>query len=164
MPQFDFSNFIPQIAWLAVFFVILYFGIVQLTLPKLGRTVEAREAQVAGDIDHAAQAKDEADQVDTAYHADIAEAQEKSRAVVSSARDKAALSIEKKLAKADAVLAEAHAKAQDSLDKARIKAEADIESIAADAAGDIVTRLTGTKPTAAALKSAAKSALGTMEG
>lgn len=50
MPQFEVANFIPQIAWLVLAFAVLYFGIVGATLPKLARTVTAREDKVSGDI------------------------------------------------------------------------------------------------------------------
>ena len=48
MPQFEFGTvFIPQLFWLAVFFVVLYFGIVRLTLPRLGKVMDERIVQGA---------------------------------------------------------------------------------------------------------------------
>jgi F-type H+-transporting ATPase subunit b len=63
MPQFDLANFVPQLVWLTIFFAVLYFGIVRLTLPKLAKTMDAREGQVANDIATAERAKGEADQM-----------------------------------------------------------------------------------------------------
>ncbi len=65
MPQFDFANvFVPQFAWLALFFVVLYFGVVQRTLPKLGKVMGQREDQISGDIAAAQAAKTAADAID----------------------------------------------------------------------------------------------------
>ncbi|MFS2111894.1 hypothetical protein ACCC88_19540, partial [Sphingomonas sp. Sphisp140] len=77
MPQFDFANvFLPQLVWLAIFFAVLYFAVVLPTLPKLGRTMQAREDQVTGDLDAAEAAKASADKLAADYEAGVAEAQE----------------------------------------------------------------------------------------
>ena len=65
MPQFEFATvLVPQLFWLAVIFAVLYFGVIRLTLPKLGRVMESREAKVTGDLDSAAHAKAERDAKD----------------------------------------------------------------------------------------------------
>jgi F-type H+-transporting ATPase subunit b len=69
MPQFHLDNFVPQLAWLAIFFAILYFGIVRLTLPKLGKTLDAREDRISGDLSTAERAKGEADALSASYAA-----------------------------------------------------------------------------------------------
>ena len=159
MPQFDFANFLPQMVWLAIFFVILYFGIVRLTLPKVGRVMQAREDQVAGDIATAEQAKAQADRMAADYDAGVASAQEAARARLGDARASAAAALEAKLKKSNDALATKSAKAQASLDTARDAAFGQIESVAADAASDIVERLTGKRPAADAAAKAARSAL-----
>jgi F-type H+-transporting ATPase subunit b len=159
MPQFELSNFVPQIAWLAIFFAILYFGIVRLTLPKIGRVVDDREAKVTGDLSAAEAAKANADMIEAAYHADIAEAQAKARAAVAEARGKAAKATEAKLAAADAAADAKIVEAQARIDKARDEASASIEAIAADAAADIVERLTGKRPDGTVAAKAARAAI-----
>ena len=135
MPQFEFANFLPQMVWLAIFFAILYFGVVRLTLPKVGRVMSAREDQVAGDLDTAEKAKAEADRMAAAYEADVAEAQAGARARLAEAQAKAGKQLEAKLAESNAVIEARSAKAQASLDAARDKAMGEIEGVAADAAG-----------------------------
>ncbi len=159
MPQFDLDNFVPQLAWLALFFAILYFGIVRLTLPKLGRTITAREDKVAGDLSTAEQAKGEADAMAARYAADIDEAHKAARGAIGDAKAKAALSVEKAVAAANAVLAEKAAAADATLAAARGKAMGEIEGVATDAASAIVERLTGRRPDAALVSNAAKTAL-----
>ena len=160
MPQFDFHHvFWPQVAWLAVFFAILYFGVVRLTLPKLGRTMTAREDKVTGDIGAAETAKGEADRIAADYDEDIARSQDAARATLNEARAAATTAIEKKLAASNAKLSAHLADAQASLDVARSKAMGEIESVAASAAADIVEKLTGKRPADSAANSAARAAL-----
>jgi F-type H+-transporting ATPase subunit b len=159
MPQFDLANFVPQLAWLAIFFAILYFGIVRLTLPKLAKTMDAREGQVANDIATAERAKGEADQMAATYAAGIDDAHKSARAAIAEAKAKAAASVEEAVAAGNAVIAEKAAAADASLSMARSKALGEIESVAADAASDIVERLTGKRPDTKTVAAAAKSTL-----
>jgi F-type H+-transporting ATPase subunit b len=161
MPQFDFANPIvwAQLAWLGLAFLILYFGIVQLTLPKLVKTLDARESQVAADIATAERAKSDADRMAQVYANSIEEAHNLARASITEAKAKAAVSVEKAVAAGNAVIAEKAAAADASLSKARKKALGEIESVASDAASDIVERLTGKRPDSKTMAIAAKSAL-----
>ena len=57
MPQFDPASFVSQLFWFGVIFTLLYFAVVRPTLPKVGKVIDAREAQVGGDLDRAEAAK-----------------------------------------------------------------------------------------------------------
>jgi F-type H+-transporting ATPase subunit b len=159
VPQFDLANFVPQLVWLAIFFAILYFGIVQMTLPKLGRTMAAREDQVTGDIAAAERAKAEADTTAASYAESIDAAHKAARSSIGEAKAKAAANVEAAVKAGNAALAEQAAAADAKLAVARNKALGEVESVAADAAADIVERLTGTRPDAALVSNAAKSAM-----
>ncbi len=160
MPQFDFHHvFWPQVAWLAVFFAVLYFGVVRLTLPKLGRVLDARQDKMTGDIAGAEKAKAEADRIAADYDAEVSTAQDAARARLADARVKASAAIEQKLATANKALSEQALEAQTALDAARTAALGEIELIAGSAAADIVEKLTGRRPEEAATASAARAAL-----
>jgi F-type H+-transporting ATPase subunit b len=161
MPQFDFANPIvwAQLAWLGLAFLILYFGIVRMTLPKLAKTLDARESQVTNDIATAERAKGEADQMAAAYADGIEDAHKAARAAIAEAKAKAAASVEKAVAAGNAVIAEKATAADASLSKARSKALGEIEAVASDAASDIVERLTGKRPEPKLVAAAAKTAL-----
>jgi F-type H+-transporting ATPase subunit b len=160
MPQFEFSTFLPQMVWLAIFFVDLYFGVVRLTLPKVGRVIEAREDQVSGDVSAAQSAKAESDRMAADYDAGVAAAQDAARARVTEARTTAALAIEAKLKAASQAIEAKTATAQAELDAARSSALGEVEGVAASAAADIVERLTGKRPADAVAAVAARGALG----
>ena len=147
MPQFDVANFIPQLAWLTLFFAILYFGIVQATLPRIGRVVDGREAQVKGDIAQAESAKIEADKVREAYQATMAEARRNAQLAVSEAQSSAMLATEKKLHDADAIIHQRLTEAETALAASREAVAAEMESVSAEAAAEIVALLGGKRPT-----------------
>ena len=156
MPQFNLDNFVPQLVWLTIFFAILYFGIVRLTLPKLGKTMTAREDQVAGDLSTAERSKADADAMAATYAAGIADAHASARAAIAEAKAKAAASVESAVAAGNVELEEKAAAADAALSLARDNALGEIEGVATDAAADIVERLTGKRPAAALVVDAAK--------
>lgn len=159
MPQFVPANFLPQFVWLVAAFAILYFLIVQATLPRLGRTIAAREGKVSGDIDAAQQAKTESDRVHQAYEAEMAEAHASAAATVAEAQAEVTKETEAKLAEANAGL---HAKADAAaaqLEAARGAALVEIERIAAEAAAAIVARLSGEQPDESSARAAVRDAL-----
>src|ERR1044072_5287992 len=98
MPQFELEHFIPQLAWLALFFAILYFGIVRFTLPKVGRVITAREDAIGSDISTAERAKREADEIRTAYEASVAKVHADAQASIAEAKANAARAAESRLA------------------------------------------------------------------
>ncbi len=159
MPQFNLANFVPQLAWLAVFFAILYFGIVKLTLPKLGKVMNEREHKVGADIAGAEQAKQQADEIARQYEASIAEAQANARSAVSAAKAEVSRSVEKRLSALAATLGERQQQAEAELAEARSKAMAEIETVAAEAAAEIVTLRTGKRPAETETVAAASKAL-----
>lgn len=161
MPQFDFANvFIPQLFWLAILFAILYFGVVRLTLPKLGKVMEARENKVTGDIEAAEQSKLASDKMNEDYQVGLTAARDNARSLLADAKSAAAVSIEKKSSAAQAKADQAIAAAQAEIEKARSSAMVEIEAVAAEGASAIVERLTGKAPTSATVAKATKTVFG----
>lgn len=154
MPQFDLANvFWPQVAWLGVLFAVLYFGVIQFTLPKLGKVMESREAKISGDLAAAKTAKEAADEVDAAYHAEMAASRDQARAAIAEAKAAAAKASEAKLVKA-AEAADAHiAQAEARIAKSVNGAQAKLRDAAAESAQAIVAKLTGVEPAIDAAKS-----------
>ncbi|WEK47295.1 MAG: ATPase [Candidatus Andeanibacterium colombiense] len=153
MPQFDFAHvFWPQVAWLAVFFVVLYFGVVRLTLPKLDKVMGQREDKIGGDLDVARASKDQADAIQAAYEAELAAARDAARLAISDAKADAAKASEKRLAtageKADKLLADAEGRIAGAV----AAAEQSLRDAAAEGAQAIVARLTGATPAVAGLR------------
>lgn len=154
MPQFQLDNFLPQLAWLALSFIILYFGVVKLTLPRIGRVMDEREQTVDSDLSTAEAARADAGRIRADYAEGIAQAQSQAQGQVTEAKAKVGKKIEKKLAKVNAELDEKLVAAQAAIAASRDSAMAEVERIAGEAAAEIVERLTGAKPTEADLAKA----------
>ena len=160
MPQFQFGEvLVPQLVWLAIFFAILYFGIVKLTLPRLGRVMEEREGVVTGDLGAAETAKAEADRMQSSYDAGIGEAQGRARTALGEAKAAAARSVEARLAEVDQGLQLRQRASEEELAAARSRALGEIENVAAETAADVVERLIGVRPEPAQASAAATRAL-----
>lgn len=160
MPQFDFANvFVPQLFWLAVFFVVLYFGIVRLTLPRLGKTMDQRAAKIDGDLEAARQAKDAADELTVAWHADMDNTREQARAHVVAAKSEAAKVNEARIGAADAQSAARIEEAEARIAAAVAEARASVREVATESARDIVAKLTGREPSTARVAAAVDASL-----
>ena len=159
MPQFNLANFPAQIAWLALFFAILYFVIVRATLPKLGRVIDNREGKIAGDIAAADTADTDAARVREGYEAEMAAAHARAHEAVNAAKEQSTRDTEGRLGTAKDALDTKQVAALDALEASRARATDQIERIAADATAEIVQRLTGARPDAAEARAAARAAL-----
>jgi F-type H+-transporting ATPase subunit b len=147
MPQFDFAHvFWPQLVWLALFFAVLYFGVVRLTLPKLGKVMTEREDRIAGDIASAKAAKEAADEVDARYHTDMAASRDQARLAIAEAKDQAARNSQARLAEVNAAAEGQLAEAEARIAKSVKAAQAALHDAAAESAQAIVAKLTGIEP------------------
>jgi F-type H+-transporting ATPase subunit b len=159
MPQFDFGNvFVPQLFWLAVFFIVLYFGIVRPTLPKLGRVMDERTGKIDADLAAAQAAKQSADELGEAYRRDLERDRETARDALAKAKEQAAHEREKRLAEADARINARVGEAEERIAAARSDAGASLRAVAIETTQAIVAKLTGTTPSPEAVAGAIDSA------
>ncbi|MBL8773876.1 MAG: hypothetical protein JNK30_20990 [Phenylobacterium sp.] len=156
LPQFDFAQWPGQIAWFLIVFFALMAFIRFFAAPKVGGTIEAREAKISGDIAEARRMKEEADAQAQAAAAEAAQARAGAQRVAAEARAKAQAEIAARLAEEEAKLAAAGAEAEARIAKAREQAMTNVAGIAGDTAQAIVAKLTGKPATAAELAGAAK--------
>lgn len=154
MPQFDPASFISQLFWFGVIFTLLYFVVVRPTLPKVGKVIEARETQVAGDLDCAETAKGAADTLRADHEAAMKAARDAAQAAVAQARDAAAKAADTQLKALNVRLdADAEAAAA-SLDLARASARAGLENTVAELTSEAVAKLVGIAVTPADVSAA----------
>ena len=151
--------FFSQLFWLLLVFGIIYFVIGRGMVPKIQAVVDQRDKTIADDLAAAQRARDEAEAVEAAYRERMAAARSDSMKVAQAAKDKGAKDAEKKLnavdAKIGAKMAEAEARIRASVDKAM----GEIETVAAEAARELVGKLTGASVGAAEARQAVKAAL-----
>jgi F-type H+-transporting ATPase subunit b len=150
---------LSQIFWLLIVFGGIYVVIGRGMLPKIEATVDLRDRKIADDLAAAKAAHAGADTLDEQYRTTLEASRAEAQKSVQVAKDKAARDAEKKLAKADADVAAKLAAAEADLGAAKTSAMAEIEAVAADAARDLVARLSGTSVSAAEAGKAVKAAL-----
>jgi F-type H+-transporting ATPase subunit b len=143
VPQFDSTTWLPQLAWLAAIFVVLYFAVIRPTLPKVGRVIDEREGRVASDLDAAEAAKGEADAIRTRYDTGMAAARDAAQARVATAQAQAVGAAEVRLKDLAAVIDGKATAATTRLNGARDTARATLAATTTELTAQAVMRLTG---------------------
>src|SRR4029077_9749385 len=82
MPQLDIHTFAPQLVWLTIAFLVLYFVMSRLAVPAISDTLARRQAKIQGDLDAAEKANEETRALVAAYQKRLAEMREEARGVV----------------------------------------------------------------------------------
>lgn len=153
------STYAGQIFWLLIVFGLIYFGIGRAMLPKIEATVDMRNAKVAGDLAAAEAARVAADATEEAWRTKMAAAKAESQAETAAAKAKAAAAAEKRVKAADTKAAKKLADAEATIRASTDAALTSIEGAAAEAAQDLVAKLSGAKITTTAAAAAVKQAM-----
>ena len=148
-----------QIFWLLLTFGFVFFVIGLGMVPKVQGTAAARDAKISGDLAAAKAAFARADEAEADYRDRDAESRTAAQAVMAKAKAEAAKASEARLAAADADVAARSAAAEARIQAASSAAMAEIETVAADAARDMVARISGVNASDEAARNAVKAAL-----
>ena len=82
MPQFDVTTFLPQIIWLVISYLVLYFLMAKVALPRIGGILEERQARIDDNLDAAQSLRNESNAEAEAYKESMAEAREQARSTI----------------------------------------------------------------------------------
>lgn len=152
MPQFDPSSFASQIFWLLLAFVIFYWLMSRVAIPRIAEVLEARSDRITNDLERAEHLKKETDGVIKAYEAALSKARGEAAEVIGlTQQDIAALTADRQSAFL-ARLAKRVEEAEGQVATAKEEAKAQIRDVAVEAVAATMERLTGAKPPAAALR------------
>ena len=158
-PPFDSSTFPSQLVSLAVAFVVLYIIVSRFAVPRVGGIIEARHNAIEGNLAEAQKLRDQSDAALKAYEGELAAARSRAQAIGNETREKLNASAEAERKSLEEKLAGQLADAEKQIAATRTAAMRNVKSIAADAAGAIVQRLTGTTPDSATVKKAVDASL-----
>jgi F-type H+-transporting ATPase subunit b len=153
------ETYASQIFWILVFFGFIFFVIGRGMVPKVMQTVEVRDKRIADDLIAAEAARKAADAEEEAWRVQASNQRAEAQALIAKAKAEAAKATEARLAQAGAVIDKRLAEADERIAQARTGALGEIESVASEAAGDIVARLAGITVDAAAARAAVKEVL-----
>jgi F-type H+-transporting ATPase subunit b len=151
--------FASQLFWLVVTFGLLYVVVGRGMLPKIEATVDARDQRIAGDLAAAEAARASAETLETANRERADANRADALKVTQAAKEAAAREAEVKLKAKDAEAAARVSEAEDRIRAASLAAQGEIENVAAEAAQDIVARLTGKTVSRGAAADAVRAAL-----
>jgi F-type H+-transporting ATPase subunit b len=153
------DTYASQVFWLLIFFGFTFFVIGRGMVPKVMETVALRDKQIADDLAAAQAARDAADEQEETWRKRENENHAKAQALIAKAKADAAAKNEKKLAAAQKRLDKKLSEAEERIAEARGAAMAEVESVAAEAAQDIVARLAGASVDETSAKAAVKEAM-----
>lgn len=146
MPQLDVSTFSPQLFWVALCFVTLYFILAKLLLPRIATVLNTRQSTITDHLNKASLYREEAENLLVDYEAELAltkkEAQEFSRTAMQAVTEKAALKKQRYL---DKMATTQHAEEQ-KLYRAYVQAKAKLPSLTEEISPLILEKLLAPSP------------------
>ena len=141
MPQLNIADFPPQLVWLAITFVILYFLMAAVAIPRISGVLESRQNRIASDLEEAKRLSEDADKAKADYEEALAEARAKAHGIVSELKASMAKEQDASKAELDAELAKKAKAAEASILEAKETALSHVREIAADTAKSAVSKL-----------------------
>jgi F-type H+-transporting ATPase subunit b len=161
MPQIEQLPLIyaSQLFWLLLVFGLLYFVVGRGMVPKIQSVVQAREDKIASDLAVAQRAREEAETLEADYRERMDASRSEAMKLAAAAKATGGKESEARLKVVDdevgAKLAEAEARIRGAVQKAM----GEIETVAAEAAQELVGKLTGASVSSAEAKQAVKAVL-----
>lgn len=158
MPQIEqiAATYVSQIFWLLITFGILYFGIGKVMVPRIQSTVDMRDRRIADDLAAAEGARRAADATEEALRAEMEQARAAAQAETMAAKARATAAFERQVHDADADLANRLAHHDRAVAEAKATAMGNIQGIAADAARELVGKLSGAQVSTEAASAAVR--------
>jgi F-type H+-transporting ATPase subunit b len=145
MPQIAqiLETYASQFFWLFISFGLIYLVIGRGMFPKIEATVEKRDRRIAEDLAAAERARADADAREEAYRAQVERNRAEALKVTQAAKEASARATEQQVKAADAELDLKVGGAEAEIRTAARAALADIETVAAEAAQEMVAKLSG---------------------
>jgi F-type H+-transporting ATPase subunit b len=135
--------FWSQLFWLLLVFGTIFFVIGRGMVPKIRGVVEQRDAKISGDLEAAQRARDEAEKTESAYRMAMDASRAEAMKLASAAKQAGAREAEERTKAVDekvgVKISEAEARIREAVETAMRK----VDVVAAEAARDLVAKLTG---------------------
>jgi F-type H+-transporting ATPase subunit b len=135
--------FASQLFWLIVSFGLIYLVVGRGMLPKIEATVDQRDQRISEDLAAAERARAEADQREEAYRVQAEANRAEGLKVTQAAKEASARETEVKVKAADAEINQRVTLAEAEIRRAAEAAFAEVENVAAEAAQEMVAKLSG---------------------
>ena len=155
---------LPDIFWSQLFWLLLVFGIIYFVIgrgmvPKIQSVVQSREDRIAADLAAAQKAREDAEALEEGYRQQMDASRLEAMKLAGEAKQAAAKDAEARLKKVDDQVGAKVAEAEQRIRTSVSAAMAEIETVAAEAAQELVGKLTGASVSSAEAKQAVKAVM-----
>ena len=155
---------LPDIFWSQLFWLLLVFGVIYFVIgrgmvPKVQSVVQAREDRIAADLAAAQKAREDAEALEEDYRERMDASRSEAMKLTQASKQDAARKAEARLKKVDEQVGAKVAEAEERIRASVAKAMAEIETVSAEAAQELVGKLTGASVSSAEAKQAVKAVL-----
>ena len=142
-PPLDPSTFAPQLFWLALTFGVLYVILSRVALPRVSEVIEERRDRIQRDLDAAERLKDETENALAGYEKALSDARSNASGIAREERETLNAEVTAEQAKVEDQISAKLAEAETRIDETKKKALSGVNTIAADTAVAIVSKLLG---------------------
>ncbi|WP_439527806.1 F0F1 ATP synthase subunit B [Pannonibacter sp.] len=155
-PPFDPTHFVSQLFWLLISFVVFYWIMKNVALPRIAGILEDRRDRIAGDLAEADRLKRETDEAIAAYEQALAEARGRARSIANDTRDKLKAETTATREQAEAGIAAKIADAEARIGGIKAAALVQVGDIAVETSTALVEALIGVTPARSEVELAVK--------
>ena len=142
-PPMDAHSFPSQIFWLVIFFALLYLLMSKVALPRMEAVLKNRHKAIESDLSKASALKRETETAIQHYEKSLADARANAQGIATETRARIDAEIETERSALEKTLSVKLAEADSRISATKAKAMHDVHEVAAEAAADIVSALTG---------------------
>ena len=151
LPQLDIETYASQIFWLIVSFIVLYFLVAKIAMPRIAEVLEGRQERIEDDLDKAETLKKEAYLVKVEYEKALSSAREEAHEATRRTQEEIAKHGAEVEALANQKVVNMLKDAEDRIEAARTEVSSDKETVvdtleqnvARDIIGDTVKKMVG---------------------
>ncbi len=159
-PPLDPNNVSPQLIWLVATFVVLYFALSRVVLPRIGEVIEERKDRIKRDLAAAERLRGETEKALASYEKALSDARGNASSIARQTREQLNAEVDKERKAVEDHLAKKLADAETSIGATKTKALTSVKDIA----GDTVTAIVGALSNVNATKDEIDSALAAAGG
>jgi F-type H+-transporting ATPase subunit b len=143
LPQLDPTVFAPQLIWLGITFIALYFLMAKVALPKVAEVLEERQERITNDLDRAATLREESAGVMAGYEKALADARVHAQSVMAATTADITSASTGRQTQFNADLAAKTRAAEERINTAKETALASVRSVAVEIAQQAAEKIGG---------------------
>jgi F-type H+-transporting ATPase subunit b len=160
LPQLNTNDMAPQLIWLAVTFLALYFVLSKFTLPRISSVLDERKNRIERDIAEGERLNSETQNAIAEYEQKLTDARSKAGTMVKENRDAVTADLDAKRLVAEAQDHARLAAAEERINAMKSEAMAQVTTISSETAQELIKSLIGTDVSADEINRAMQPAAG----